>query len=398
MVGDPTAAGLVFSAAEFGRLFPFYVRIDADDTVVDVGASLQALVPQARAGVSLPDIFKPKRPEAPLCFDRLAATAGQLYTLTARATGTTFRGQFQCVGEYLVFVGSPWLNDTSELDVLGLTLNDFAAQDPTLELLQLVQLQKIVSDDLQQLAGRLSAQTAQLEVALKTRDTFLAVTSHELRTPLTGILGLSETLIEGGAGPVNEQQSRYLHVIKSSGQRLLTLVNDMLDLVKINSGREQLTTHVCAINDLCAASLEAIQPAAAKRQQRVTLLEQTRGVYLRVDARRLKQAIDHLLSNAAKFSPEGKTFGLRTFLTDTVVGFEVWDEGVGISPEDIGRLFQPFFQLDARLARRHQGVGLGLALAKLLVELHGGKIAVESAPGQGSKFTITLPISVVVPR
>lgn len=398
MVSATTQSPVVFSVADIGRLFPFFVLIDAEAVIVDAGESMQRLSPKVRTGRAFAEAFSPKRPEDPFQFDRLVATAGRLYTFHEQTTGTLFRGQFQPAGDHLLFVGSPWFTGALELETIGLSLNDFAPHDPTLDLLQLVQVQKVVSDDLQRLTAKLSAQTAQLEAAVKTKDAFLATMSHELRTPLTGILGLSETLLEGGAGTVNSQQTRYLQIIRSSGERLLGLVNDMLDLAKIASGREKLNAHPCPIGDICSASLEAVQSLATKRRQQLTLAEETDGLHLYVDGRRLKQAIDNLLSNAAKFTPEGGALGLRTYRLDDAVCFEVWDHGVGIAPEDVGYLFQPFFQLDTRLARRYEGVGLGLALTKLLVELHQGKISVESEPGRGSKFTISLPSSVIVAR
>lgn len=380
-----------FSAEEFGRLFPFFVLIDPTGTIVEAGRSIRNLADTVKPGAPFSHAFTLKQPSAAFCFDRLRASCGQLYTLQEKTRGTLFRGQFQPIGGNLVFAGSLWVADTADLESLGLTLSDFAPHDPTLDLLQLVQTQKAVSGDLQDLTKRLGRQTAELEAAAQTKDAFLASMSHELRTPLTGILGLSETLLEGGAGAVNPQQTRYLQIIKTSGRRLLTLVNDILDLVKIASGQERPTRHTWPIAEICAASLEAIQPLVAKRRQHVTFEEETGGAFLEADGRRLTQALDNLLNNASKFTPEGGEFGLRTFLRNNAVHFEVWDRGIGIAGVDIDRLFQPFAQLDARLSRRYEGVGLGLALAKLLIEMHGGSIAVDSTPLRGSRFTISLP-------
>ncbi len=395
MVTPLPVSGFSFSAEEFGRLFPFFVLVDSTGTIVEAGRSIRNLSHAVRPGAQFSDAFSPKRPNVPFSFERLRSSSGQLYTIQEKIRGTLFRGQFQIVGDSLVFVGSPWVADIAELEPLGLTLSDFATHDPTLDLLQLVQIQKAVSGDLQALTKRLASQAAELEAAARTKDAFLASMSHELRTPLTGILGLSETLIEGGAGEVNAQQTRYLQIIKTSGQRLLGLVNDILDLVKIASGQEQLVSYTCPIAEICAASLEAVQPLVAKRKQRMTLDEQTGGILLHVDGRRLKQALDNLLNNASKFTPEGGEIGLRTFIGDGAVHFEIWDHGIGIAKADVERLFHPFAQLDTRLSRRYDGVGLGLALTKLLVELHGGHITVDSTPEQGSRFTITLPPSVI---
>jgi CheY-like chemotaxis protein len=225
------------------------------------------------------------------------------------------------------------------------------------------------------------------------KDEFLASMSHELRTPLNAVLGVTSALEEGVYGSVNERQKRALDVITESGQHLLSLIADVLDLARLQAEQLSLRLAPVDLEEICAASLRLVQPSAQKRR---IMLVSTRGgstSMVVADARRLKQVLVNLLANAVKFTPEGGTVGLEVSSDEAerVVRFAVWDTGIGITPEDQARVFEPFVQVDSGLTRQYEGTGLGLALVTRLVALHGGTVAVESEPGQGSRFTITLP-------
>jgi signal transduction histidine kinase len=244
-------------------------------------------------------------------------------------------------------------------------------------------------------AGRLLAANVDLEKAARLKDEFLASMSHELRTPLNAILVLSENLEENVYGPVTDKQLKSLKTIRESGQHLLALINDVLDLAKIGAGKVELVLNLVSVQDICKASLRLIGPAAAKKGLTTSLDLDPTVSTLTVDGRRLKQMLGNLLSNAAKFTPEGGAIGLEVAgdRRNGVVRFTVWDTGIGIAQEDQPRLFQLFVQLDAWLSRQFEGTGMGLTLVKRLVELHGGTATVESELGKGSRFTITLPWS-----
>jgi PAS domain S-box-containing protein len=239
----------------------------------------------------------------------------------------------------------------------------------------------------------LSAANAELARAARLKDEFLASMSHELRTPLNAILGLSEAMLEGTYGPLADMQLKPIHMVEASGRHLLDLINDILDLAKIGAGKMELEREPVGIQTLCSASLQFIAQQAMKKRLRVIPNINPNVRWVDADARRLKQILVNLLNNAVKFTPEGGTIGLDVSVTreDQVVRFTVWDTGIGIAQEDLGRLFQPFTQLDSRLARQHEGSGLGLVLVARMVELHGGSIMVESTVGGGSRFTVSLP-------
>ena len=245
----------------------------------------------------------------------------------------------------------------------------------------------------QQRTEELSAANAQLARAMRSRDEFLATMSHELRTPLTAILGMSEALMGQGHGSLNERQERYLGYIEESGQHLLALINDILDVVQIESGKLELTMAPVSIEALCAASLRLIGKAAGQKELTVNCAIDPQIDQVPADERRLKQVLVNLLSNAVKFTPKGGTVGLEVNgdAAAGVVRFSVWDTGIGINEDDFERLFKPFVQLDSRLSRQYGGSGLGLALVQRITELHGGSVTVDSSLGRGSRFTVALP-------
>jgi signal transduction histidine kinase/CheY-like chemotaxis protein len=268
------------------------------------------------------------------------------------------------------------------------------------ELTERKRAEEALREERASLARRVEERTAELSVAnaelaraVHLKDEFLATMSHELRTPLNAILGLSEALQEQVYGPLNERQLKSLRGIEESGHHLLALINDILDVSKIEAGKLELEVGPVSVVSVCQASLRLIKQAAHKKQLRVSSTFDRAVTTLEADGRRLKQILVNLLSNAVKFTPEGGTIGLEVVSDDEcqVVHFAVWDTGIGISEEDMGRLFQPFVQLDSSLSRQYTGTGLGLSLVYRLTEMHGGSVSVESEVGQGSRFTVSLP-------
>lgn len=239
----------------------------------------------------------------------------------------------------------------------------------------------------------LNSTNAKLARALRTKDEFLANMSHELRTPLNAILGRTEILMEGIHGPITEKQTASLKVIEESGNHLLELINDILDLAKIEAGKITLDIQPVAVGHLCESSLQFVRQAAHKKQIMLHAEVDPALETCLADERRLKQVLINLLSNAVKFTPAGGEVGLKVLndATAETVQFEVWDTGIGISAKDMDRLFKPFVQLDSSLARSHEGTGLGLSLVFRLTEMHGGSVTLASEVGAGSRFTVTLP-------
>lgn len=237
-----------------------------------------------------------------------------------------------------------------------------------------------------------AANQALAEVA-QTKDEFLASVSHELRTPLHAVLGITEAMQESVYGALNDRQLQAVQTIEASGRDLLSLINDVLEVAKIEAGRLELDCQPFAVDALCQSSLRLVREAAAKKHLRVELRLDPEAPQLIADARRLKQVLVNLLSNAVKFTPDGGRIELATAADRDAqrLTISVSDSGIGIAAADLPKLFQPFRQIDARLSRDYTGTGLGLALVRRLVELHGGSVAVESREGAGSRFLVSLP-------
>ncbi len=268
--------------------------------------------------------------------------------------------------------------------------------------------------ELKRIEQALQQKNVELEEASRMKSEFLANMSHELRTPLNAIIGFSEVLRDGLIGEMSEQQRRFIGDIFSSGKHLLSLINDILDLSKVEAGQMMLDIESVQLTSLFANSLSIIREKAASR--RVELAIDAKDVdSIQADARKVKQIVYNLLSNAVKFATEGGQvtihasrvpraevgelraagFGRAFPLADSefteFLKISVTDIGIGISQANLARLFTPFSQIDSSLSRKFEGTGLGLAMVKLLTELHGGAVAVESTVGQGSCFTVWLP-------
>ncbi|NTU81178.1 MAG: response regulator [Chloroflexales bacterium] len=239
----------------------------------------------------------------------------------------------------------------------------------------------------------LSHANAELARAARLKDEFLANMSHELRTPLNAILGRSEALQEAIYGPISPRQAEALRSIEASGHHLLSLINDILDLSKIESGKLELEYTAVDIGQICHASLSMVAQIALTKHISVSSNRDGLVAVGWGDERRLKQVLVNLLSNAVKFTPEGGKVGLEVDgdTAERTLTFTVWDTGIGIAADDLPKLFQPFVQIDSSLSRQYEGTGLGLALVLRLTEAHGGSVAVESTPGQGSRFRVILP-------
>jgi signal transduction histidine kinase/CheY-like chemotaxis protein len=257
----------------------------------------------------------------------------------------------------------------------------------------LVEERTMLSRRVEEQTADLRRANAELARAARMKDEFLANMSHELRTPLNTILGLSEALQEQVYGALHERQVRALRNIEESGRHLLALINDILDVSKIEAGKLTLELQPVDVESVCQSSLGLVRQSAHKKRIDVRYTPDPTVTLMQADERRLKQILVNLLSNAVKFTPEDGAIGL-TVTGDRRherVNFTVWDTGVGIAEADVRRLFQPFIQLDSQLTRRHEGSGLGLALVYRMAELHGGGVNVESAVGQGTRFIVSLP-------
>jgi signal transduction histidine kinase len=239
----------------------------------------------------------------------------------------------------------------------------------------------------------LRATVEELRRADAGKDAFLAAVSHELRTPLVGVLGMAELLGAEVRGPLNPEQARYVAAIEDSGRRLLSLVNNLLLYTHLMSGGEALTRETCCLADLCAAAVNAIRPQAERKQHRITQRIDPFDLSIESNAEGIINMLKMLLDNAVKFTPAGGRIEVTIWEAspEHMVHIDIADNGIGMTPAEIASLFRPFSQVDNSLSRRYEGVGIGLAFVRKMVELLGGAIAVQSKTGEGSRFSVMLP-------
>ena len=233
------------------------------------------------------------------------------------------------------------------------------------------------------------------EAANRAKSDFLSGMSHELRTPMNAIIGFSEILQDQHFGPLNEKQSRQINHILISGRHLLSLINDILDLSKVESGKMTLELTTVGIADLVQNSLVMIKEKALKHQLHLEtdLAPDLADLRIVADERKLKQIMFNLLSNAAKYTPDGGEITVTAKREAGNLVVSVADTGIGIIPEDRERIFEAFERVDSSYARQQEGTGLGLALTRRMVEIHRGRIWVESAgKDQGSTFIFIIPL------
>lgn len=227
------------------------------------------------------------------------------------------------------------------------------------------------------------------ERASRSKDEFLAAMSHELRTPLNGVLGLAGLLASGQPGELTAKQAEFVALIEQSGRHLLDVINDIVDLAKIDADQLEIASEPVLLGQVATAAMEMVRATPQADDVVMSVRCDGHGLVLG-DERRLRQILLNLLSNAVKFTEQGQVEIVCGREGDTA-RLEVRDTGIGIAADRLEHIFEPFQQVDGRLAREHTGTGLGLAVARRLAELHGGSLTVVSTPGEGSTFALELP-------
>jgi hypothetical protein len=230
------------------------------------------------------------------------------------------------------------------------------------------------------------------ENANRTKNEFLANMSHELRTPLNSVIGFSDMLLGGAGGELSEKQLRYLTNISNSGKHLLSIINEILDISRIESGEMTINKQKILLGEVYEEIHSILKQLADNKSIDFQMPLESEETYVYADKVKLKQIFYNLVTNAIKFTEKGGSVLIDSTIDDKFVHISVIDNGIGIDSEGMKRLFNPFVQLDSSESRKYEGTGLGLALSKELVNLHGGDIWAESEPGKGSTFTFTIPV------
>jgi two-component system cell cycle sensor histidine kinase PleC len=250
-----------------------------------------------------------------------------------------------------------------------------------------------IENGLEKAHEELKELTAELQRVARVKTEFLANMSHELRTPLNSINGFSEVLYDETFGPLNEKQKKYVNNVLTSGKHLLLLINQILDMAKVEAGKMKLALSSLPMKNLLNEISLLVEDMVGKKKLEMSLEIAEDLPSIQADELKVKEVIYNLLSNAVKYTPENGKIGMRAKKTDSEIEIVVWDTGVGIASENMERIFEGFFRVDTPYSRVTEGTGLGLPLSKKLVELHGGKFSVESEGlNKGTSIRFTLPI------
>jgi signal transduction histidine kinase len=304
------------------------------------------------------------------------------------------RQDLAAAGSFRTVLSVPMLRDGEAIGLIGLIKGDKVDPftDRQMEVVTTFADQAVIAIENVRLFKEIEEKSAQLEVANKHKSDFLANMSHELRTPLNAIIGFSEGLMERMFGELNEKQADYLRDIHESGKHLLSLINDILDLSKIEAGRMDLEVSSFHLPTALSDAMTLIRERAQRHAIELGLEVDPRLGEFQADERKFKQIMLNLLSNAVKFTPDGGRVDVSAKKNTDKIEIAVKDTGIGISPEDQAAVFEEFKQVGRDQMRKAEGTGLGLALTRRFVELHGGAIRLESTPGKGSTFTVSLPL------
>ena len=394
---QPVFDAIAANALELCRATTGWVyRFDGD--LIHI-ASAHGLRPEALAVLRRDYPMRPSRGAATA---RAILTCGVVYIANVRDDDEYALRDLALAAAYSSVLSVPMLLEGKPIGAITVTGAEADAfTDRQIELLQTFAEQAVIAiqnarlfSEIREKTAQLELVNSQLELANKHKSEFLANMSHELRTPLNAIIGFSEVMMDRLFGELNEKQLEYQKDIHESGQHLLSLINDILDLSKIEAGKMELELATFHLPTAVSNAVTLVRERAQRHGITLGVEIDPRLGAFQADERKLKQVLLNLLSNAVKFTPDGGRVQVSAELDTDKVEIKVRDTGVGISPEDQASLFEEFKQLGKDSSRKAEGTGLGLALTKRLVELHGGQIVVQSVVGHGSTFRVTLPVRV----
>jgi signal transduction histidine kinase/putative methionine-R-sulfoxide reductase with GAF domain len=333
-------------------------------------------------------------PPSPRLLSGRTILAKAIVTIADAVADPHYDANSVATGHWRRLVGVPMLREGEPLGSLVVAWRE-AGEPPQRQvaLLQTFADQAVIAIENVRLFKEIQEKSAQLEVANKHKSEFLANMSHELRTPLNAIIGFSEALSERMFGELTDKQAEYLDDIHESGRHLLSLINDILDLSKIEAGRMELELSTFHVPGALANAITLVRERAQRHGIALSLEVDERLGELSGDERKFKQIMLNLLSNAVKFTPDGGRVDVSARQANGRVEVAVRDTGIGIAPQDQALVFEEFRQVGRDGTRKAEGTGLGLALARRFVELHGGEIRLQSEPGKGSTFSFSLPLS-----
>jgi signal transduction histidine kinase/CheY-like chemotaxis protein len=395
------ATAYTLSAPLFAAAFPFHLVLDRNLRVLQVASGLHGVCPDVREGSLLGDSFEfPSHQARNITPSAIESNPNAMYLLRHRATGLQLRGQFACDGNppVLFFLGSPWVTSVEQLKGFGLTLSSFPPHAAAADYLFLLRARDVGLAESKRLSERLLKQGADLreakqaaEAASTAKSTFLANMSHEIRTPMNGVIGMAELLLQDQ--DLSQEQRRNVDTIHESARVMVRLLDDILDFTKVDAGMCQLQPEPYSPATLVLETCGLFRGKARSKGIELRSSTGPRVPALTVgDPLRVRQVLANVIGNAVKFTLTGSVHvKLEASADGRQLLFAVEDTGIGLTPDQLLRVFQPFRQGDDKTTRRFGGTGLGLAICRSFVELMGGRIGCESQAGQGSRFWFELP-------
>jgi signal transduction histidine kinase len=386
---------VVLGEAELNRLFPYHLILDDRMRIVGAGHVLRRLLPDVAGMPLLSEVFTIERPLGITNFDSLRGARDSAFLLVARSRkDVRLKGEVQLLpgGHRAVLFTVLWLADPTALDRLDVTLGDFALSDPGPDLIFLIETQSALLRDAGMLSERLRSARDEAISASRMKSEFLANMSHELRTPLNAIIGFSEYLLAMGGESLPTKYSEYVGDIRSSGLFLLDIINDLLDLSRIEAGKLVIEPESVELGAVVRDTLSAMREKISEKALFVSLSGFDDPVWVHADLRLMRQIFLNLVSNAVKFNRDHGVLRISAGRSSgDALSFAVTDSGIGVDPAIIPELFEPFRQANSSVARRYGGTGLGLVIVRQLMQLHGGEVTMTSRPGVGTTVAFTLP-------
>ncbi|MUG99893.1 hypothetical protein F7734_49525 [Scytonema sp. UIC 10036] len=380
------------------NIFPFHIAFNRNTEIVQIGKVLEQKYPKISVGSQIAEHFQVTRPNIPMEFDAIAKRQKSLFLIQYQHNSMQLKGQmvYDERSECMLFLGSPWVTDLVQLKHLSIDLNDFAIHDPIVDYLFLLQAQNTALADTKQLAEKLTIQRAEISKALEKekelnelKSRFITTTSHEFRTPLTKILGMTE-ILEHYSHKWSEDKKRvYFFGIKNNIKYLTQMLDEILLLDLAEAEALELNPSFIDIGEICQDLVKELQTVKGN-QHKLKFSNQSIRLQGLLDEKLLRQVLKNLLLNAIKYSSPGSIVNLKLIGHQQEAVFQIEDQGMGILPEDIEFIFEPFHR--GKNVENIPGTGLGLTIVKKILCLFGGNSTVKSEVGVGTTFTVSIPL------